>query len=115
MTEEEINKYLTEQLGECWHEWYVTEDASPFRKYACDKCDIERINPKDNPNFFTWQGMGKLREFYDTWDEEKKLSFRLYAFFEKPDGVMSYDYVWHKDNTANLMYGFLKERNGSNS
>ena len=26
------------------------------------------------------------------------------------------DYIWHKDNTANLLYGFLKEReDGDNS
>ncbi|MCK5236497.1 MAG: hypothetical protein KAR06_05865 [Deltaproteobacteria bacterium] len=110
---EEINKFLTEAMPNgCWHEipqdfiYYSGEgyctlcQRSVAVKYASAECV--------NNDFSTWQGMGKLREFYDTWSGYKKRKFRAYVYYNRP-AIVHCDYIWHKDNTANLMYGFLKE------
>ena len=51
----EINKYLTEAMGVCWHEW-------PNSSTPCIKCG-QRSNMSDigmHNNFLTWEGFGKL-------------------------------------------------------
>lgn len=45
MNKELINKFLTEKMGECWHEWEPKRDN--VRNY----------------DFFTWEGFGKLWEW----------------------------------------------------
>jgi hypothetical protein len=57
---EEIEIFLTEAMGDCWHDWKVIEDTPPFRKYHCDKCDTGKINPEPYTDFLTWEGFGKL-------------------------------------------------------
>ena len=112
----DIDKFLTKAIDECWHVNTPMKElpvGKPFKQ--CPKCNWLECNWGDhNTDFFSWSGMGKLREFYDTWDKEKQYKFRKYAldiltednkFNDKVFG----DYIWHKDNTANLMYGFLKE------
>ena len=92
------DKFLTEAMGECYHD----------RQFSwCNLCK------KQYPPFYdfsTWPGMGKLREFYDTWDEETISRFRYYVHLNQPALNYTGDYLWHKYNTANLMYGFLKEQ-----
>lgn len=61
---EEINKFLTESMGECWHEWALEKDTPPFREYSCNKCNmVYVINPSDKIDFLTWEGFGKLWEW----------------------------------------------------
>ena len=101
MDEIKISKFLTKAMGE------KQIKISKFLTQAMTGRSFEEYPAFTN--FFTWQGMGKLREFYDTWDEEKKGRFRYYAHLKQPALNYTGDYVWHKDNTANLMYEFLKE------
>lgn len=63
MENDELNKYLTEAIGECWHDWEIIENTPPFRKYRCDKCETERINPESYNDFLKWGGFGKLWEW----------------------------------------------------
>lgn len=61
---EEINKFLTEAMGDCYHDWEMTSDTPPFRTYDCKNCGIgPSINPSDNTDFLTWKGFGKLWEW----------------------------------------------------
>ena len=56
---EELNKYLTEAMGECWHAWDFQD--MPFR---CIKC--KEYHPESggiNNDFSTWEGFGKLWEW----------------------------------------------------
>ena len=64
---EETNRYLTEKLFEkCWHEIGANPDGTTLGK--CSKCGelFHAIHSSDwnpdvfNPNFFTWEGFGKL-------------------------------------------------------
>jgi hypothetical protein len=52
---EELNKFLTEAMGECWHDW-------PDRSTPCDKCGqrSSMSNVGMHDNFLTWEGFGKL-------------------------------------------------------
>ena len=57
---EEINKFLTEKMGECWHiHSLATEDIWGIK---CDKCGII-VTPNLNNDFLTWEGFGKLWEW----------------------------------------------------
>ena len=52
---EEINKYLTEAIGECWHEFEFIDF-----EYICG-CGLSSHTPVVKHNdFFTWEGFGKL-------------------------------------------------------
>lgn len=53
----EINKFLTEAMGECWHD--VHEDGDYIHCLNCGK-DKPYCN---NKQFFTWEGFGKLWEW----------------------------------------------------
>ena len=92
---DKINKSLTEAMGECWH------------NRPCEH--PQHTNCYRNNDFSTWEGFGKLREFYDTWDDDKQQGYWRYADFNLPDDLIVADYIWHKDYTADLMYGFLQE------
>ena len=78
------DQFLTEWLGECWHEWELQiEDAGPYAKfgewlYKCSKCEAHsNENMSDRmvvrPSFSTWPGFGKLWEAAqkdeDEWDK----------------------------------------------
>jgi hypothetical protein len=54
-----INKYLTEAMGECYHEVLV-----PSYRCTCGE-DVLKAACFNLPNsdFFTWAGFGKLWEF----------------------------------------------------
>ena len=66
---EEINKFLTEAMGECWHAHTSVIEGTWGVK--CDKCGII-VTPKLNNDFLTWEGFGKLwqwgidQEWWDT-------------------------------------------------
>ena len=113
---EEINKFLTKAMPNgCWHE--IPQDFIYYSGEGyctlCQRCLAVKYASTEcvNSDFSTWEGMGKLREFYDTWDKERQKAFWEYVAnnFRRPISTILGDYIWHKDNTANLMYGFLKE------
>jgi hypothetical protein len=124
MSNEEINKYLTEAMGECWHEagskrriW----DARVQRDCSCGESsrwehittDVSKYRFLQN-DFSTWTGYGKLRGFYDGWGQSRRLDFWTFIMSHDLDKVYRDDwdiaiYVFHKDRLAPLMYEFLKE------
>jgi len=69
-TKEEINQYLTEAMGECWHETYFSVTG----QHICKKCEkpIASLFSLEHNNFFTWEGFGKLWEWSITqpWFED---------------------------------------------
>lgn len=65
--ENEVNKYLTEAMGECWHENGQGECRFTYAS-KCIHCQVEIGKPiirkyAQNNDFFTWQGFGKLWEW----------------------------------------------------
>lgn len=67
----ERDKFLTEYIGECWHERVCIGSGLMFSTYACASCgaswgdtftkDIKHSYPKlINNNFSTWDNFGKL-------------------------------------------------------
>ena len=92
MNNQEINKYLTEAMGECWHE-------GPLEGRLCS-CGSMWLHCLDmNIDFFTWEGFGKLKE----WAEVQK----WWGDFQE-DTIM-----WllvNPERFATAIYEFLKER-----
>lgn len=64
MSDEEVNKYLTEELfGECWHHyWWWLDVAVNEHCYRCADCGIQKFQTMrpSNQNFFTPEGFFKL-------------------------------------------------------
>lgn len=114
MSKEAISQYLTEAMGECWHEWY---DVSSWEiKYPCVKCGerwfVRPLEEQGAPNFFTNEGYGKLRDFYDGWDDEKRTKFLVFLTgtivnvgWESIGTIVE---AFHRDNLAPLMAEFLQ-------
>ena len=40
----ERDKFLTEAMGECWHDWM--EDLDEYTDYTCTKCNKQEFNLK---------------------------------------------------------------------
>ena len=128
-TPEEINKYLTEAMGECWHEWdkytpiwSMKKNIPEGKAFTCSECDLHVRDLKDGGgkrnDYFTWQGYGKAREFYDGFDRCEQLDFQDWLVKRCEaglvDGSLLYReillHAFHKDNLARLMYEFLGEK-----
>lgn len=67
MNKELINKFLTEAIGECWHE-LEGKFEEVIWIYKCTKCGYKETEPVLNihgwqNDFFTWIGFGKLWEW----------------------------------------------------
>lgn len=111
------DKYLTEAMGLCWHEY--NED-----KWGCFKCGVNAYmikghwlgTPKGhsifkpiNPDFSTWQGFGTLWEFaikQEWWFQFKVRNnhipnHKLYGF--------NLDLI-NPDKFADALFSFLKEK-----
>ena len=59
------NQFLTEWLGECWHEPYDVGQRSlgdSHHNYYCSKCKKEVSRDGSHQPFSTWPGFGKLWE-----------------------------------------------------
>lgn len=96
----ERDRYLTEAMGECWHE--INNQQLLFSQRFCTKCGENR--PAKNIDFSTWQGLGKLLPFAD-----EKIGFEhIMIIFNNcwpfDDGFC--------DRFANALYEFLKSREG---
>lgn len=113
MNKEAINKYLTEAMGECWHEWNMIEDSPPFRRYVCQSCDAKAINPADNIDLYSNEGCGKLVDMFWKWDFTMQM--RFFTFINKTKIRKGYEldpfsllHAFHRDNLAPLMAEFLQ-------
>ena len=106
MTNEEINKYLTEQKGECWH--VINQpDHTP---YWCCKCE-SYFNDFHTPDFFTPEG------FFKAWNwatEQEWWTMFLFSHFhgdymEAIHGAINTKYI-DPTTFAPALTKFLKER-----
>ena len=70
---EELNKFLTEEMGDCYHEFkdcMINEGGDGF---ICDTCgesikgtSIPLIKAQTRNDFLTWEGFGLLWEWAST-------------------------------------------------
>lgn len=100
---EEISKFLTEAMGECWHEW-------PDRSTPCVKCgqrsSMSTIGMHDN--FLTWGGFGKLWKWankQEWWGQF--LHERIEDDIQK--GMIFLELI-HPENFAKAVVGFLQKK-----
>lgn len=96
MNKEEINKYLTEAMGECWHTSFNNTESL----CSCGKPAYCCYYTKNN-DFFTWEGFGKLKEWVEVQEWWKEWYSNHY---------MSAWYFVNPERFATAIYGFLKER-----
>ncbi len=135
-TNEEINKFLTEQMGDCWHELEPELGRVYFMKATggsrCVKCDAywnhnshtSRYNSQYNRNevypekvnldFFTWEGFGKLWEWaqkQEWWSQFKYVcKAKPYKFCFMNEQTFMWDELIHPEQFATAVYEALKER-----
>jgi hypothetical protein len=106
---EERDKFLTEAMGECWHEHLVKTGTFST---LCNKC----LAHVTNNDFSTWPGFGKLWEW-----AQKQEWFNIFMLgkgwliwpeTQSPFMVQqSYFNLIHPDRFADVLFAFLKERN----
>jgi hypothetical protein len=99
----ERDKFLTEQMGECWHK---PEDKPHFAR--CIYCDSVTY---ENTSFSTPDGFFKLWN----WAQKQGWYKSLKRFvLEKRSDMASYqiipDHLIHPDRFADAAYKYLKER-----
>lgn len=68
MSNIEVNKYLTEKMGKCWHKGIELVKAMRWNDIViCPDCENRVILNKDvgipHIDFYTWQGLGMLLNF----------------------------------------------------
>ena len=103
MNNEDVNKFLTKQLGECWHEW--TEVKTGY--YICNNCG--QLGFICANNFFTWEGFGKL------WEWSTKQEW-WQGFLNKHDVSPDFRFrgfdtdLINPTNFANAIYEYPKEK-----
>lgn len=112
------DKFITEAMGECWHEWVVVSK----RYLECNKCGKELTRRGDGEdfvwlseypnNFSTWQGFGKLWEWAQK--QEWWVEFWYFATAFDHDGVeIAFPrdaQIIHPSRFADAVYNFLEAR-----
>ncbi len=109
----DVNVYLTDILGECYHNWKYSHGDAPFRRYKCDICNMgPLVNPGDNINLFTWIGFGILWEWAikQKWWKEFNGSIYFAAATKVDDvdvdSVIYWEYI-NPEKFAIAIYEFL--------
>lgn len=108
----ERDKFLTEAMGECWHEW-ETSDAMPDGWiFKCKKCskklrtldynEMFPTFPYEGIDFSTWESFGKLLEWCKVYGIEKDD-----IYLAQP--TMSLSFLT-PDRFANAVYVYLKNK-----
>lgn len=94
----ERDRYLTEQMGECWHEF---GDEGCY----CTKCSSYKVRPK-NTDYASWNGFGKL------WEWAQNQTWLCNFIFTVPGSVHDtfLEHIKSPDRFANAVYSYLKER-----
>ena len=107
---EEINKYLTEAMGECWHDW---KNLPKIRSAQCVKCTTLFHRAQIN-DFFTWQGFGKLWEWatkQEWWNYFQDMVIGDTDVYENDEFTEYVDVNFiNPTNFANAIYKYLKEK-----
>lgn len=97
----ERNKFLTEAMGECWHE--VSQRPYGYYLFVCKKCGTQSTRDF-SICFSTWEGFGKLWEWAKKQDWWSYFSVCRIGYY----GGINQDFI-HPDNFADALYSFLKE------
>lgn len=98
----ERDKFLTEAMGECYHEWSRCALVSICIKCfaTCEGSIYDPIN-----NFSTWTGFGKLWEW-----SIKQDWWRGFAYTTQHEIYNIGPALINPDNFANAVYEYLKGR-----
>ena len=106
----ERDKFLTEAMGECWHDWRdvdqnLNEVGYPSHLEMCFRCkktwgSYAGIPPSGRIDFSTWEGFGKLW----TWAINQVWLNQFFGQF------VSWEYLIHPDRFANAVHEFLRAR-----
>lgn len=91
----ERDKFLTEAMGECWHEgWQPDEDATLYYCSNCSTYYSQQAIDEQRSLFSTWAGFGRLWTFahqQEWWADfvnrliDKELTKAFPACFIHPD------------------------------
>lgn len=110
---EEINKYLTEQLGECWHEyvWQTAYAPQVDSYYKCIDCSHEVFGQTMNPgngDFSTPDGFFKLWRWAieQEWWNDFINSIGGWTVWIEPEKIID------PETFAKAIANYLKEREG---
>ena len=113
MNNKDRDKFLTEAMGECWHD-KLGRPIIPNQDWiSCSKCHTKY--PTYN-NFSTWEGFGKLWTWSLTQVWWQSFCKQLTALDGGRgatvflSGCYILDIEIHPDKFANALYAFLKER-----
>lgn len=106
------DRFLTEAMGECWHEMEVTGKVrlNGFQVERCKHCGkkddfLGDYTPND---FSTWEGFGKLWEW--TQKQEWWIVFCQFESNLSIDTSCIIKRLIHPDRFADAVYEFLRER-----
>ena len=103
----EQNKYLTEAMGDCWHDWDGKTSWSVKDMCRCGAHPACHLKP---PNFSTWEGFGKLWAWarkQDWWD----VSFIYDMIEDDSQKGMVYEELINPENFARAVVDFLQKKN----
>lgn len=109
MSNEEINKYLTEAMGECWHEWQAISKPVHGYRYCCTKCEKmvdKKLQNLTNGNLWiafgiTW-GWATKQEWWGKFTSTFTIDGIQTPWI--PKGIIN------PTNFTKAIYEFLKER-----
>jgi len=110
MINRERDKFLTEAMGECWHnkkEIFSKPDPQSFNGGKIEthyRCGICKMLWKQQNNFSTWEGFGMLWE----WAIDQKWWDVLYYFLFSTGSAEMKEFI-HPDRFANAVYDYLQE------
>lgn len=123
MMNSERDKFLTEAMGECWHEPAKPPKCIPEIRLGvmprCGKCGTALYSlstpfkKNEWPSYDAWEDFGKLWE----WAQKQEWFTDFIALYHKSiPHRMHEETVWinklfHPDRFANALYNFLKEAN----
>ena len=99
----ERDKFLTEALGECWHEKDIT---SPIKSHGLCTCGVDSVSHYElidhldeiNNNFSTWEGFGLL------WTWSQKQEWWIMDFMPKTGDKYNLMSLVDPDRFANAVY-----------
>ena len=112
----ERDKFLTEAMGECWHDvmdatldGYPVLQCSKCKVYVGDMSEVEYIN---RTNFSSWEGFGKLWE----WSQKQEWwGYFVHKQYCKKGKQLTVDELLQNlinpDRFADAIYAYLKEKN----
>lgn len=118
----ERDKFLTEQLGECWHKAIKKLPAAGYTHLGVCKCGAwSELKGRDyahipftflqQNDFSTWDGFGKLWE----WSKKQRWFTKVILFrrYGDEEQLVLYPTMVDPDNFANAVYKFLREKGES--